>query len=214
MKKFLVLASAAVLTLTGCESIKENPNTAKGAGIGAGVGAIVGGIVGHQTGKRNEGAAIGAILGGGVGGVIGKRMDNQAKELAAIAETKRTEQGLVSKLKSDILFETGKSDLKPAAKNNLAEMAGIMKKYPENVLTINGYTDSTGSEKLNEELSQKRAQAVKNELVNNGMPASTITTVGLGPANPVGSNATAAGRQQNRRVEIVVTVDESKAPKQ
>jgi outer membrane protein OmpA-like peptidoglycan-associated protein len=153
-------------------------------------------------------------VGAAIGGLIGKRMDNQAKELEKIAETKRTEQGLVSKLKADILFETGKSDLKPAAKTNLAEMAKIMKNYPENVLTINGYTDSTGTTKTNEALSQKRAEAVKSHLVASGLPAATISTVGLGPANPVGDNATAAGRQQNRRVEIVVTVDESKAPKQ
>jgi outer membrane protein OmpA-like peptidoglycan-associated protein len=145
--------------------------------------------------------------------LTGRRMDQQAKELKKVAETKRTEQGLVTKLKSDILFDTGKSDLKPAAQTNLKEMADIMKKYPENVLTVNGYTDTTGSVKINEELSKKRADAVKQTLVANGMPDSTISTHGLGPEAPVADNKTESGRMKNRRVEIEVTVDESKVPK-
>jgi outer membrane protein OmpA-like peptidoglycan-associated protein len=214
MKKFVVAAVSAILVLSGCASMNENPNTAKGVGIGAAAGAILGGIVGKNGGDTGKGAAVGGAVGAAIGGLIGKRMDNQAKELEKVAETKRTEQGLVSKLKSDILFETGKSDLKPAAKTNLTEMAKIMKNYPENVLTINGYTDSTGSAKINETLSQKRAEAVKNHLVTSGLPATTISTIGMGPANPVADNSTTTGRQQNRRVEVVVTVDESKTPKQ
>ena len=214
MKKIMVIAVSAIMVLSGCASMSENPNTTKGVGIGAAVGGVLGAVVGKNNGDTGKGAAIGAAAGAAIGGLIGKRMDNQAKELAKIAETQRTEQGLVSKLKSDILFETGKADLKPSAKTNLTEMAKIMKNYPENVLTINGYTDSTGSAKVNETLSQKRAEAVKKHLVTNGLPETVISTVGMGPANPVGDNSTATGRQQNRRVEIVVTVDESKAPKQ
>jgi outer membrane protein OmpA-like peptidoglycan-associated protein len=201
--------SAAIFA--GCAS--ENKNTMAGAGIGAGVGAVVGGIIGHQTGKRNEGALIGAAIGGTIGGVAGHRMDKQAKELEKIAETKRTDQGLVTKLKSDILFDSGKAALKPQAHENLKQMAGIMKKYPENILTVNGYTDNTGSSKVNEELSRKRAEAVRNALVANGMPGDTISVQGLGPAQPVADNKTEDGRKKNRRVEIQVTVDESKIPK-
>jgi outer membrane protein OmpA-like peptidoglycan-associated protein len=212
MKNRLVIcALLSSALIAGCSS--ENKKATMGAGIGAAAGAVVGGIIGHQTGKRNEGALIGAALGGAIGGVAGHRMDQQAKELEQIAETKRTEQGLVTKLKSDILFDTGKSGLKPAAQENLKQMAAIMKKYPENVLTVQGYTDNTGSQKVNEELSKKRAEAVKAALVANGMPAETITTEGMGPANPVADNKTADGRMKNRRVEIQVTVDESKIPK-
>lgn len=208
--KIALLLTAAALMFTSCAS--DNKNTMKGAGIGAAAGAAVGAIIGHQSGNRAQGAAIGALLGAGIGGYAGRRMDQQAKELEKIAETKRTEQGLVTKLKSDILFETGKADLKPQAKSNLKEMATIMKKYPENVLAVKGYTDATGSDKTNQTLSQKRADAVRAELTANGMPTTTISTAGLGPANPIGDNATAAGRKQNRRVEIEVTVDESKVP--
>ncbi|AZZ37997.1 OmpA family protein [Bdellovibrio sp. qaytius] len=212
MKKTIALViTAAALLLTSCAS-SENKNTQKGAGIGALAGAAVGAIIGHQTGNRAQGAAAGALLGAGIGGYAGHRMDQQAKELEKIAETKRTEQGLVTKLKSDILFETGKADLKPAAKANLKEMATIMKKYPENVLAVKGYTDATGSDNTNRTLSQKRADAVKKELTANGMPTTVVSTQGLGPANPVAENTSATGRKQNRRVEIEVTVDESKVP--
>ena len=203
---------AATFVLAGCAS--DQKNTGKGAGIGAGVGAVVGGIIGHQSGKQKEGALIGAALGGGLGAYMGHRMDKQVKELEKIAETKRTEQGLIAKMKSDILFDTGKSDLKAMAKANLTEMAKIMKKYPENVLTIKGYTDSTGTDAINQALSQNRADAVRAQLVASGLPAATISTVGMGELAPVADNATAAGRKQNRRVEVEVTVDESKVPKQ
>lgn len=204
------LVSAALL-LTSCAS--DQKNTAKGAGIGAAAGAIAGAIIGHQSGNREKGAVAGALLGGAIGGVVGHRMDKQAKELEAIAETRRTDQGLITKLKSDILFDTGKSQLKPTAKDNLKQMAEIMKKYPENVLTIKGYTDATGSAAVNTKLSKNRAEAVLNQLSTDGMPATTMTAMGMGPASPVGDNKTAVGRQQNRRVEIEVTVDESKVPK-
>jgi outer membrane protein OmpA-like peptidoglycan-associated protein len=213
MKSIIVLAAAATLLFSACASVNENPNTAKGAGIGAAGGAVLGGLIGSMQGNAGKGAAIGAVLGAGAGGVIGNRMDKQAKELEKIAETKRTEEGLVTKLKSDILFESGKADLKDTAKSNLTEMATIMKKYPENVLHIKGYTDSTGSQKTNEALSQKRADAVKSQLLANGIPASTVSAAGLGPASPVGDNKTDLGRKQNRRVEIEVTVDASKVPK-
>lgn len=216
MKKFLALVvTAGVIAglVGGCASDSENKNTVKGAGIGAVAGGVLGAVVGNQVGNRNGGALIGAAMGGAIGGLTGRRMDQQAKELQKVAETKRTEQGLVTKLKSDILFDTGKADLKPAAQTNLKQMADIMKKYPENVLSVNGYTDTTGSQKINEELSAKRADAVKSVLVANGMPDSTISTHGLGPAAPVADNKTADGRQKNRRVEIEVTVDESKVPK-
>ncbi len=206
------LALASLMMITGCAT-EENKDAMAGTGIGAAAGAAVGAILGHQTGHRGEGAAIGAMIGGGIGGVVGHRMDKQRQELAKIAETKRTEQGLITKLKSDILFATGRTDLKSEAKSNLSQMAAIMKKYPENVLTVRGYTDNTGSAKLNKDLSARRAQAVKFELANGGIPDNTISVVGMGPENPVAANDTEANRSKNRRVEVEITVDESKVPK-
>ncbi|OQW48945.1 MAG: hypothetical protein A4S09_13345 [Proteobacteria bacterium SG_bin7] len=210
MKKVALISS--LLLLTNCAS--DQKNTAMGTGIGAAAGAVVGAVIGHQTGNRDKGALIGAALGGGLGAYVGNRMDKQAKELEKIAETKRTEQGLVTKLKSDILFDSGKFQLKDQAQNNLTKMANIMKKYPENVLTIRGYTDNVGSSQVNEELSKGRADAVKSQLVGAGLPSDSISTVGMGPANPVGDNMTKDGRKLNRRVEIEITVDQSKVPKE
>lgn len=192
----------------GCETAGKD--TAFGAGVGAAAGAVVGALVSKD---KKKGALIGAALGGTIGGVAGNRLDKQKKELEKIAETRRTDNGLVTKLKSDILFDTGKSDLKPAANKNISQIAGIMKKYPEDILTIKGFTDSTGSVTVNKELSEKRAGAVKSQLVANGFPESAITVLGMGPDEPVAPNTTADGRSKNRRVEIEVTVDESKIPK-
>lgn len=208
MQKSVLIVLAFFLFLTGCSSVKENKKTYAGAGIGAAVGAGLGGIIGKE-----KGAVIGGVIGGSLGAYAGNRMDKQARELEKIAETKRTEMGIVTKLKSDILFDTGKSNLKPNAKSNLKEMADIMKKYPENVLTIKGFTDNTGSSSVNEKLSQARAEAVKRELISDGLGDQAISTQGLGPAFPIAANTTASGRSQNRRVEIEIAVDASKLPK-
>jgi outer membrane protein OmpA-like peptidoglycan-associated protein len=213
MKKMLLIATAVAMFSVGCQTTKDNPNTAKGAGIGAAIGAVAGAVIGHQTGRRNEGALLGAAIGGGIGAMAGNRLDKQQKELERIAETKRTEQGLITKLKSDILFDTGKSDLKPAAKENINQLAAIMKKYPENILTIRGYTDDTGAAVVNNPLSQQRAEAVRQQLVASGVPGATASAVGMGSANPVDPAKTKEARAKNRRVEIEITVDESKIPK-
>ena len=208
MNKMLIVSFSAILLLTGCAS-SDNKNAYRGTAIGAVAGGAVGALIGKE-----KGAIIGAGIGGMAGAYGGSRMDKQAKELKSIAETKRTEQGLITKLKSDILFDTGKSALKAEAKVNLQQMADIMIKYPENILTINGYTDNTGSSKVNDELSENRAKAVKAQLIIAGLPESVISTAGKGSTNAVGDNTTVEGRKQNRRVEIEVTVDESKIPKQ
>jgi len=206
MKSIIVTVLTLILVIS-CSSVKENKRTYAGAGIGTAVGAGVGGILGKE-----KGAMIGGVLGGGIGAYAGSRMDKQAKELEKVAETKRTDEGIVTKVNSDLLFDTGKATLKAQAKNDLREMAQIMKKYPENVLTVKGFTDTTGSSRINETLSEKRAEAVKSQLVAAGLPAEVINTEGLGPAYPVAENDTAAGRRQNRRVEIEINVDESKIP--
>jgi outer membrane protein OmpA-like peptidoglycan-associated protein len=211
MRLKITFVCALVSTMIACESAGKK--TAIGAGIGAAAGAVAGAVIGHQTGNRGKGAALGAALGGAVGGGVGYRMDKQQKELEKIAETKRTEQGLVTKLKSDILFDTGKYNLKPGAVSNLSQMAAIIKKYPENILTIKGYTDSTGTPDGNKRLSEARASAVRDELIKGGVPSHTISVVGMGRDNPIGDNNSPEGRQQNRRVEIEITVDESKVPK-
>ncbi len=210
LKKYFVLfVMASTLVFSACTT--PGKRTAIGAGAGAVAGGVLGAVIGHQSGAGDKGALIGAALGGALGGTIGNRMDKQAKDLEKIAETRRTDDGIVTKLKSDILFDTGKAQLKKTADIN--EMGAILRKYPEDVLTVKGYTDSTGSAKINSPLSERRADAVRSQLIASGVPAGSITTVGMGDAAPVGDNKTAVGRAANRRVEVEITADPSKLPK-
>ncbi|MCE3254018.1 MAG: hypothetical protein K0Q67_3038, partial [Cellvibrio sp.] len=116
---------------------------------------------------------------------------------------KQTERGLVITL-GDVLFETGKSDLKSAATADLSKLSGLLAKYPERSLVIEGHTDNVGSESYNHTLSQHRADAVKAFLLNQGIAANRITAFGKGESAPVASNDSSSGRQMNRRVEIIV----------
>lgn len=209
MKNYVkLLVVSAICLNVGCAT-SPGKKTAAGAGIGAAVGAGLGAVIGHRTGNKGGGALIGAAVGGMFGGAIGNRLDKQAKELAEIAETRRTENGIITKLKGDILFASGKDVLRPEAINNLNQIAEIIRKYPEDRLKVIGHTDSDGSNELNAALSQRRAEAVRAQLVKGGVPQEYINTYGMGEAQPVASNATAEGKQLNRRVDIEITVDES-----
>ena len=115
-----------------------------------------------------------------------------------------TDRGLVLTL-GDVLFESGRSDLKPGSVMNLDQLAAFLQKYPDRSVVVEGHTDSMGGEDYNLDLSQRRADAVKAYLLRRGIDPSRITSTGLGEAAPVASNATDAGRLQNRRVEIVIS---------
>ena len=126
------------------------------------------------------------------------------QQLNQVLQTRDTARGLIVNM-PDVLFDTGKADLKSSARERLAKVAGILIAYPDIRVEIDGYTDSTGSLEFNERLSQQRADAVRSYLGSQGVSSSTTTTQGFGPSNPIASNETASGRQQNRRVEMVVS---------
>lgn len=128
------------------------------------------------------------------------------QQFNAILTTRDTARGLVVNL-SDVLFDTGKSTLRPAAREKLAKISGIVLAYPDLKLAIEGNTDSVGSDAMNQELSERRASSVMDYLAQQSIPQASMTSQGFGKTQPIASNDTAAGRQQNRRVELIVSGD-------
>jgi outer membrane protein OmpA-like peptidoglycan-associated protein len=126
------------------------------------------------------------------------------RQFGEILETRDTARGLIVNV-GDVLFETGRYELRPPAREKLARFTGIVLAHPGLMVQAEGYTDSTGTAALNERLSQQRADSVGDYLVGQGMPRDRVSARGFGPSEPVASNDTAAGRQQNRRVQLVVT---------
>lgn len=219
MKKILVLTSCVFLA-TGCATIKENKKTAIGTGAGAAIGAGVGYAIGG-----GKGAAIGAGIGALTGGGIGYMMDRQEKEFKkalaeseaasirreqrAIAEAKdesikREQEVLILTFKSDFLFDFDSATLKPGAYSEIDRVAKIFNKYPETTIQIEGHTDNIGDEVYNSELSERRAMAVRNELVSKGVDGLRIEIIGFGEAKSVADNDSEGGRLMNRRVEIII----------
>jgi outer membrane protein OmpA-like peptidoglycan-associated protein len=129
-----------------------------------------------------------------------ERLQTQVSELQA----QQTERGLVLTLSGDLLFDSGRALLKPGGQKAVENLAQFMQKDPARGITIEGFTDATGSDEINRRLSEQRAQAVKEALVARGVDAGRIATRGYGPAFPVASNDTAVGRQLNRRVQFVI----------
>ncbi|MCX6633359.1 MAG: OmpA family protein, partial [Candidatus Solibacter sp.] len=126
------------------------------------------------------------------------------KQFNAILQTRDTARGLIVNM-SDVLFDTAKYSLRPAAREKLAKVAGIVAGHPGLRLDVEGHTDSVGADAYNQELSEHRGESVRDYLTNQGMPTSSVTSRGFGETQPVATNDTAQGRQQNRRVEIVIS---------
>ena len=193
-------------------------NTGKGALIGAGGGAGLGAIIGAIAGNTAVGAVIGGAVGAGAGAIIGKKMDKAKKEAEAIqnaqVEEVKDSNGLDAvkvTFDSGILFATGSSTLSSTAQSSLFQFANVLKNNADCDVAVQGYTDNAGwknstaaqSQQKNLELSQERAQSVTNYLLSQGVSTTQIrSTMGYGEANPVADNATAAGKAQNRRVEV------------
>ncbi len=200
-----ILAVTILVAVAGCETAGKR--TAIGAGAGAAVGAGAGALLGGK-GHRGTGALIGAGVGALAGGSVGLYLDKQAKELekTKLAEVKRTENGLLVQMASDILFESGSSALNKESIDDIEKMGDILAKYSDDRIRIYGYTDSVGGKAYNEELSLRRADAVKRVLIGRGVQEKQITSLGMGEAEPVATNSTPAGRKKNRRVVLNIDV--------
>lgn len=226
--KFYAFALVAALLLHSCGM----NNTTKGALIGAGGGGALGAALGGIIAKNNKGqwaaigGAAGAVAGTAAGALIGNKMD-KAKKAAEELENAQVEtvtdgngyQAVKLTFDSGILFDTGKSTLRSVAQSTLTKFANnVLKQNTDMNVGILGFTDNQGfksaktaeqSKQMNLQLSQDRAQAVSNYLLGQGVSSNQIKeVVGFGEDNPVASNETAAGRQQNRRVEVYLYASE------
>jgi outer membrane protein OmpA-like peptidoglycan-associated protein len=212
---------AMILTLCACIVMMGCNNLGKGTAIGAAGGALLGAVVGKLTGNTAVGAAVGTAVGAGAGALIGKHMDKVKAQAQAVqnaqVQTITDANGLTAvqvTFDSGILFQTGQAVLSQTAKNSLRQFANNVLLVNQNCdVAIQGYTDNQGwknstaaqSQQKNLDLSQQRAQAVTSYLLSMGVSPSQIrSTQGFGEANPVASNATAAGKAQNRRVEVIL----------
>ena len=206
MKKILLsflmvtfLGACATDPYTGESKVSK---TAWGTGIGTAVGAGVGALIGGE-----KGALIGAGVGAATGAATGGYMDIQARKLreelqGTGVQVARDGDNIRLIMPNAITFNTNESVIKSSANRVLDSVAKVAEEYNKTSLRIIGYTDSTGNDSINIPLSQKRAAAVAQYLELRGVSAARITAMGMGSQNPIASNSTAAGREQNRRVEI------------
>ncbi|MEJ2590703.1 MAG: OmpA family protein [Candidatus Thiodiazotropha sp.] len=217
MKKKIAIACmvSAAIGLQACTTVdpytreQKTSSATKGAAIGAAVGAILGIATSkdkkHRKARLLKGAGIGAIAGGGVG----YYMDVQEAKLRQRLENTgvsvtRDGDNIILNMPSNITFEVDKSNVKPNFVDVLGSVALVLKEYKSTMIEVAGHTDSTGSDSYNQMLSQQRAQAVSNVLIDDGVQPVRIDTVGYGETRPIASNSTPAGRAQNRRVELTL----------
>lgn len=204
-----ILAVTLSSTLFGC-TLTANQRTA----IGAVGGAVVGGVIGHQINDKN-GRYVGAVLGALAGGAIGRYMDSQQEKLekalasSGISVTRINESTIKLNIPNSITFAVNKANLSPSVYGSLNRLAAIFNEYDKTAIHVLGFADSTGNADYNVQLSQRRAQAAANYLASQGVVSGRMVTTGYGSSHPIASNSTAAGKAQNRRVEIYIRAIES-----
>ena len=209
----LSLGLGAIVALGACTDPAtlggnpENRNANQGALIGAGTGAVLGAILNDDN--RGAGAAVGAVLGGAVGAGIGYNLDQQEAELRRDLGNDRvtitnTGDRLIVSFPQDILFAVNSFAVRSDLQADLGVLAQSLDSYPNSTIQIVGHTDSDGEAAFNQQLSERRANAVADVLLDRGVPFNRIRTFGRGESQPVASNQTAEVKAKNRRVEIVI----------
>ena len=204
----MVLTVTIALLASGCKTMNR---TQKGAVIGAAGGAAAGAVVGRALGNTAMGAIVGATVGGATGAVIGNKMDKQAEEMKRVlddAEVRREGEGIAIVFKDKVLFGFDQAALNTTAQQSLDKLDNVLLKYPDTNIEIIGHTDDKGSANYNERLSKRRAQSVADFLKTHNIPASRITTRGMGETDPKVPNTTDENRAENRRVEFVITANQ------
>ena len=217
MKKHTILLTSLCLALgvSGCTTInpysgeEQTSNAVKGGAIGAATGALVG-VLSSSKKDRGKGALIGAASGAALGGGIGYYMDVQEAKLrqkmkgTGVSVTRSGDQ-IILNMPNNVTFDSDASQLKPAGANTLSGVAMVLKEYEDTRVHIIGHTDSSGSRELNMRLSEQRAESVGTALITMGVDGSRLNMSGVGPDQPVASNATAEGKAQNRRVTLTLS---------
>ncbi len=214
-KTVVVSVALAVIasSLGGCANMDESQRTtATGAAVGAVAGALLGGVTagGNKTKSAATGAAIGAALGAGGGYLWSRHMQEQkaameqATQGTGIGVTQTADNQLKLDIPSDLSFDSGRYDIKPALHAVLDRFATTLNQNPVTTVRIVGHTDNAGSDAINNPLSVNRAAATRDYLVSRGVASNRIAIDGRGSHEPIADNATAAGKAKNRRVEIFV----------
>ena len=212
MTKARIAVFICLLLLAGCSTppTKTQKGAAYGAAGGAAAGAILGQVIGGDTKATLIGAAIGAAVGGFGGAGVGRMMDNQERDMrealakSEAAAVSREGNLLAVTFKGDVTFDTNSTVVRPGLHSEINRVAGVLSQYPQTLVRVEGHTDSVGTNEYNQDLSVRRAMAVKSLLVQRGIADSRIDSVGYGETMPVATNDTEAGRQKNRRVEIKI----------
>ena len=217
MKKILILSAlvgSVLLLASGCVTPESAANSKPGDNTTAGtvMGGLIGAIAGMEMssdGDRNKGAIIGAIVGAGAGNMIGRNLDRQATDLRQDLNNDQvgitnTGSELIVTMPQDILFALDSASVRSGLRRDLRVVANNLRAYPNSTIKILGHTDNTGSASYNEALSQRRADAVVNILIDNGVQPVRLQALGRGEDDPIENNLTAEGRAQNRRVEIII----------
>jgi outer membrane protein OmpA-like peptidoglycan-associated protein len=199
LSKISALLSLAAM-LTACASHPQT-GTVVGTTAGAGIGAILGQAIGHNTKSTLIGAGIGAAVGGLAGNLVGSYMDKQERQLRQLktASIQREQDVLTATFKSDFFFDFDSAVLKPGASGEIDRVADVLVNYPQTTILVEGHTDATGSVEYNQALSERRALAVKNALVQRGVDPQRIDAVGYGKSQIISSSDAV-----NRRVVITI----------
>lgn len=204
----LVVLLAA--SLSACAVNNPNRRAEIGAGAGAATGALLGQAIGHNTSGTLIGAVVGALAGGAAGHYMDEQQHAMEQRLARQRAAKQLHivrmgrDALRVGVASDYSFAVDSAQLTPGAEQAFASIAGVLRQYKKTIIHVVGFTDSTGTAQYNRKLSVRRARAVADYLISQGVSAGRIRIAGRGETQPVASNATAAGRARNRRVDIVI----------
>lgn len=213
MRNAMIVAAITALAV-GCTTNpytgdKRPARAATSGALGAVAGAAAGAAIGAAAGSPGKGAAIGAGAGAAIGLGIGVYQDRQQAKLrerlaASGVSVTRDGDNIILNMPSDITFDVNQSDIKANFYETLNSVALVLKEYDKTSISVSGHADSTGTDSYNLQLSQKRAASVSSYLASQGVNPGRLRAVGYGESKPVASNATEAGRRQNRRVEIVI----------